>query len=285
MALPQQTPPSGQPQGVAILQDITLSLQLPWIPHSFIALNDQVPRYLELAWRQLGPIVITTQFAEQARATEQLAESTTRSMYRSGYQASDLRQLGIGLSEISIIRTALAALRFGWSQTLTMMELLRRALDGPPVGQPHGISWPREATTWATAIIPITDEKSASETVRRILQDARQTLGLAEPPESLLAIGKWPDYLNLAWADLTSVVQSAAFASTRGMLAEEARQQMESLPGWVDLSAAQLQAAGLNPIEIQRVREILDRWAFRLPTEIILASCLRYPLVNPASMP
>lgn len=285
MALPQQTPPTGQPQGPAILQDITLSLQMPWIPHSFIDLQAEVPRYLELAWRQLRPLVLTAQFADQADATQQLADSVTRSMYRPGYQVGDLQQFGIGLGEVSVIRTALLALRFGWAQTLTMIEVLRRALDGFTVGQPHGISWPRRATTWATAIIPVTDEQTMGETVRRILDDARQTLGLSEPPESLLAIGKWPDYLRLAWDDLGPVVRTAGIGAARGSLADAARQRMESLPGTVDLSAAQLQAAGLSPVETQRVGSILGRWSLRLSTEIMLTSCLHYPLEDTPAIP
>lgn len=281
MAQPQPMPGHGQPRAPAILQEITQSLEMPWTPHTFIDLNDEVPAYVQHVWAQLAPIVKTAQFADLAREIESYVDREVRANYRPGYGPGSLQQLGLTLGEGSEIRTALGALIFGWSQVLLVVEALRLVVDGQSVGMKNAVTWPREAATWNQAIIPTTDENVMGEVARNVLAEARQSLGLAEPPESLLAIGSWPRYVRMAWDDLAGLAQGPTFAALRGQLIEQARQHCARLPGRLDLSETQLRANNFNPIQIQRVREILDRWEFRLPTDLTLASCLRYALQGP----
>jgi len=271
-------PSNGQPSAPAILQDITQSLQLPWTPHAFVDLNDEVPTYVKHAWTQLAPLVRTAQFADLANEIESYVDSEVRNSYRPGYGPGSLQQLGISIGEAAEIRTAFGALLFGWSQTVLIVEALRLALDGQTIGMPNVVTWPREPTNWNQAIIPITDETVMGEVVRNVLAEARQSLGLSEPPEALLAIGSWPRYARMAWDDLSPLAQGPTFAALRGQMIEQARQRCARLPGHLELSDTQLQADSFNPIQIQRVREILDRWEFRLPTDMTLAACCRSAL-------
>ncbi|HEX5417498.1 MAG TPA: hypothetical protein VFZ25_17690 [Chloroflexota bacterium] len=283
MAQPQPLPGNGQPRAPAILQEITQSLQLPWTPHSFIDLNDEVPGYVKHAWDQLSPIVRTAQFVDLAHEIESSVDTAVRGAYRPGYGPGSLQQLGLSLGEAGEIRTAFSALLFGWSQTILIVEALRLALDGQKVGMKSAVSWPREPVNWTQAIIPTTDTNAMGEVARNVLAEARQSLGLSEPPEALLVIGSWPRYLRMAWDDLTAIVNGPTFTALRGELMEQARQRCTRLPGHLDLSETQLRANNFNPIQIQRVREILDRWAFRLPTDMTLATAFRYALLENVS--
>jgi len=285
VARPYRRPDAWPRKAPAILQDITQTLQVTWTPHVFIELNDEIPAYLTKAWDQLSSVARTAQFLDLARQIETYAVSEVQASYLPGYRIGPLQQLSLSRSDAAEIRTAFSALLFGWSQTFLLAEALRLALAGQKVGQTGIVTWTREATTWNQAIIPTADVTGTGEVVRNVLAEARQSLGLGEPPEVLLVIGQWPRYLRLAWDDLKATVQSPVFAALRGQLIEQARQFSTRLPGDVVLDQTRLRATNFNPIQIQRVREILERWVFRLPTEITLGAGFREALQSDGAAP
>src|SRR5579884_1112798 len=239
-----------------ILDDVRDTFQISWTPDVFEALG-AVPGYVQLAWMQLKPSVETEQFV---RLADRLARDTfavVQSMYVPSYDTGDLQQLGVSLDEQAELRTALSALIFGQAQTALAVKALRLAIENAPAGGRDTISWPRRETTWAMQPIPMVDDETHGEIVRRVLAAVQHAIQSPRPPGAFRVIARWPRYLELAWQDLQGVLRIDEFSASQTDLIEEAVQLCDMFPTKVDTTPACLESNGQSRFEIQRARDIL----------------------------
>lgn len=278
MALPNPRAVAGTEPAVGPVFDrVRDTLQISWVPPVFVALGE-MPRFLELAWAQLEPSLATAQFAQLAGRIRRDALATVQSLYRPSYGPGDVQQVGVPLAEQATVRSALEALIFGQTQTLLATKALRMALEDCPPGGQHPISWPRSSTTWAMQPLPTVDEESVGERDRRIFADARASLRLPWVPRSLLMLGRWPGYLQLAWNDLAGVFRTPEFGAAQTELIEQSAAYCDLFPVKVDLTPGRLKSQGLSPFEIHRARKILLDADAVEPANLLLTVCLRDPL-------
>ena len=279
MATPEPRHVAGEtiPSLGPLYQDIRDTMQISWVPDVFSALGE-VPGYLTFAWKQLNPSVETAQFVRLAEQVQKDAVAAVRSLYVPSYDVGDVQQVGVPLEQQAEIRTALAALMFGHSQTLLAVKALRLAIEGSPPGGRKRISWPRSATTWAMQPIPDVDEATVGQRVRDVFTEAREALRLPRVPWSFRVIAPWPRYLQLAWGDLIGVAHEPEFAAAQSELVEQAPALCDLFPARVDVTPERLAMKGQSIFQIQRARAILRSYDRLLPTDLLLTACLRYPL-------
>lgn len=263
----------------AILHEVRDTLQISWVPDAFEALG-KVPAYLRLAWAQLQPALQTEQFVRLADRLARDATAAVQSLYIPSYGPGDLQQLGIDLEDQAMVRSALSALIFGQSQTILAIKALRLALENTPPGGRETISWPRPARTWALQPIPAADAHIMGEWVRLIVDTAEHLLGLPYPPLAFRVVARWPKFLELAWQDLDAVFRTPEFGAAQTEIIEEAVQLCDLFPARVNATPAWLQSQGLTRLELDRVREILFSYDSALPSDLLITTCLRYPLAG-----
>lgn len=261
----------------ALYDSLQDTLQISWVPEAFSALAE-VPSYLRLAWEALRPSLKTAQFVRLAERIEKNASAMAQELYAPDYGPGDLQQLGVPLDQQAEIRSALSALVFEQTQTLLAVTALRLAIEGNPPGGVRRTSWPRSTTTWTLQPIPVLDEASAGERIRRIFAEARQVLDHPVVPRALRVIARRPRYAQLAWDDLEAVLEQPAFEAVVADLREESIVLCSRLPSRVEATVDNLVSAGVSQFELRRAQEILQSYDRYQPSNLLLTSCLRLPL-------
>lgn len=277
MAQPRSATPGSESGLGALYEEIRETLQISWVPAVFSDLG-AVPGYLPLAWEQLKPAALTEQFRRLAERIRGDALAVARSLYLPSYGPGRLQQLAVPLADLSLIRTALAALLFGQSQTLLATKALRLAIECSPPGGRHPIWWPRAATTWALEAIPVVDLATIADEGRRVFRQAQSALGLPRPPRALAVLAIWPRYLSQAWNDLQGVLETPEFAAARTELVEQSSAYSDLLPTRINVTPDWLRSRGVDEVIIDRARNVLLSHDRVLPATLLLTACLRLPL-------
>src|SRR5256885_1518900 len=94
----------------------------------------------------------------------------------------------------------------------------------------------------------------------------RSHLGLGLIPDDFRALGRWPKYLELAWADARKRDEDPRAKDALSGLLAQADDAAMQLPIRVQLSADTLRAAGADP---ERVRAILERFRKAMPSLVL----------------
>lgn len=268
---------SSEPSLGPLFQEIRDALQVSWTPSTFEQLAE-IPDYLRIAWTALKPVAATAQFLRAAERLWQEALDDVEDIYRPSYGTGDLQQLGVTLQDQAEARTALTALLYGGSQTLLAITALTQAIHGRLTGDPQAMFWPRSRTTWSLELIPMASERASAEIERRVFEQARHELGLAETPRALRLVGRFPRYLDVAWSDVVPLFGQGELSAAVNDLIELSERRVGQLPHGVEVTPEHLQKAGLSQRKVERIRKILDTSLNQIATELILTALLRYPL-------
>src|SRR5438067_9996124 len=187
-------------QTIEAYELITRKLRVPRVPLLFRALAGE--KALLPCWQALRPAVRLRAFEEGA---DELRASAARTVVELGCPLieTQLEWAGYDLDEIDEIRGQVNIFHYQDAKLLMAVSVLAEALSGGvggvargprgeqrvPRGVPHDMD-PIE-------LVP----EDANGTLAKVFRSIRMHLGLGLVPDDFRALGRWPKYLELAWAD------------------------------------------------------------------------------------
>jgi Halocarboxylic acid dehydrogenase DehI len=212
-----------------VYQEIRYAMGVSWVPDIFQALAAYRP-YLELAWRELRPLVGRVGFERAAGAIRLHSEEAVERFPPTDH-AEQLRSRRLD-GDVEQIRRTVAALHFTDPRLVVMATVLHDALEGQPVGtnpdpeagQPIDLP----AFQQEIRLVRLEEAKGAP---RKILEEIRQDAELLFVPAEYRALAVWPDYLEVAYYDLKPYLATYDYDQEALEIRDRAHLATAELPG------------------------------------------------------
>lgn len=117
------------------------------------------------------------------------------------------------------------------------------------------------------------EEEPGDPNTRSVFDDIKNTLKLKSINSDYRTLALWPNYLQVMWAGLKPIVQTAEYQGAADQLREHSRSLAMQLPRAVSLTIDDVKAANADPDKAIETSEAFERL---LPGLIInIAICLR----------
>jgi hypothetical protein len=248
-------------QTIEIYELVTRKVRVGRVPLLFKALA---------AEKALVPCFAALRPAIRVRAFEEAADDLRAKAARLAVDLgcplieTQLEWAGYDLDEIDQIRGQVDIFHYVDAKLLMAVSVLAEALSGGvggvargprgdqrvPRGVPHDMD-PIE-------LVP----EDANGTLAKVFRSIRMHLGLGLVPDDFRALGRWPKYLDLAWADARKRDEEPTARAALNELGRSADDAATQLPVRVEIADAALRAAGADPA---RVRALVQRFRRALP--------------------
>jgi hypothetical protein len=248
-------------QTIEIYELVTRKVRVGRVPLLFKALAAE--KALGPCWNALRPAIRVRAFEE---AADDLRARAARAAVDLGCPLieTQLEWAGYDVDEIDQIRGQVDIFHYVDAKLLMAVAVLGEALSGGiggvstgpraeqrvPRGVPHEMD-PIE-------LVP----EDADGALGKVFRGIRAHLGLGIVPDDFRALGRWPKYLELAWADARKRDEEVSARTAMKELATLATEAARQLPVKVDVSAEALRAADADP---SRVRALVQRFGKALP--------------------
>lgn len=262
----------------AIQEDIRNTLGFPLIGPVFETYA-QCPLFLARAWQGLKPNLLTDEFERNARRIQREAQdSITRHFFMPDHVASLVR-LGLSDAVPAIVALAQAFDELAPKLQLAACAVHRALMDCPIPSTGHARPIPAPTRFRSLELAPPSGEETAArEPLGRIFREVHEVLGLPGTTGLFEALGRWPAYLDYAWAKLRPVLTSRRYRDLRTELAEMGRALCSRLPYGLRLDPRSLLEDGLPAAELERCRALAQQCAEAMPGRVLAASALRISL-------
>jgi hypothetical protein len=142
-----------------------------------------------------------------------------------------------------------------------------QALEGPVGERKETVRRP-PLPVFAEKPLHVTEE-NASAPVRRRYDEIRRVLDLPYVNAAFETMARFPDFLQLYWELLKSILQSPVYQQAEYGIRDSAWNLARELPGPLELSIDQLLEAGMKQEDISSVARILDLFVRNLSGMLI----------------
>ena len=230
-------------------------LRLPRVPSIFEELATE--HALAACWRALVPSLELRSFEEAADDLRARAAHTAVELGCPLIE-TQLEWAGYDLDEIDEIRQVVGVFHYQNAKLLLFTSALLRCLDGGCGGRRGNgralMKLPRGVPDGMPELEQVPE--NADGKLGRCFAEMREHGGAGRVPDEFRALGRWPRYLELAWADARGRDHDQRARVALDGLLEQADAAAVQLPHRSRLSEADLRAAGADPT---RVLELLQR--------------------------
>src|SRR3954471_20627052 len=247
---------------IEIYELVTRKMRVGRVPLLFKALAAE--KALVPCWNALRPAIRVRAFEE---AADDLRTRAARAAVDLGCPLieTQLEWAGYDVDQIDEIRGQVDIFHYLDAKLLMAVAVLSGAMDGGVGGVARGARAeqrvPRGVPQDMDHIELVPDEVnngSPGKTFRSI----RSHLGLGLVPDDFRALGRWPKYLELAWADARKRDADPRAKDALAGLLGQADDAAAQLPIGVNVTGDALRAAGADP---ERVKTILERFRKAMP--------------------
>jgi hypothetical protein len=248
-------------QTIEIYELVTRKVRIGRVPLLFKALAAE--KALIPCWTALRPAIRVRAFEE---AADDLRALAARAAVDLGCPLieTQLEWAGHDLDEIDEIRGQVDIFHYVDAKLLMAVAVLGEALSGGVGGVSRG---PRGEQRVPRGVPHDMDPielvaEDANGPLGKVFKSIRSHLGLGLVPDDFRALGRWPKYLELAWADSRKRDEEPAARAAVSELGRAAEDSARQLPVRVEVTEAALRAAGADPA---RVRAVVQRFRRALP--------------------
>ena len=250
-----------------IYQEIRESLGLPFVPVPFLIFA-AYPRFLELEWAALRPLVQTPEFF--ALADRLRADGYTRA--HSYFQIPDLCQRVEDLRFSSGARHELTdtieMLHYADALLLLLMCAQLQAFDHK-VGKSASVSdtsGKRDASARLrfTQRPVLIEEESAPNPIRKLFEDIKRTTAMPWVSTDFLAMARWPEFLAAYWQVMKPLVQSPIYSESASAVCDTAWELTRELPVMLELTCDQLTDAGMEDEDVGACVRLIEMFVKKL---------------------
>ena len=248
-------------QTIEIYELLTRKVRIGRVPLLFKALAAE--KALLPCWQAFRPALRVRAFEEAADDLRARAATAAVDLGCPLIE-TQLEWAGYDVDEIDEIRGQVDIFHYADAKLLIAVAVLAQALRGGVGGVKAGARAeqrvPRGVPQDMDHIELVPEE--ANGNLGKSFRSIRAHLGLGIVPDDFRALGRWPRYLELAWADARKRdgdPRAQAALEQLGAFADEAARQ---LPARVEVTPGSLQAAGADPA---RALALLDRFRKAMP--------------------
>jgi hypothetical protein len=246
---------------IEVYELATRKVRIGRVPLLFRALAAE--KALLPCWNALRPAIRVRAFEE---AADDLRTRAARAAVDLGCPLieTQLEWAGYDVDEIDEIRGQVDIFHYVDAKILMMVATLAQALEGGVGGAKKGARaeqrLPRGVPQDMDSIELVPED--ANGNLGKSFRSIRGHLGLGLVPDDFRALGRWPKYLELAWADARKRDADARASVALSELSSQADDAARQLPVRVEVSAGALQDAGADP---DRVRALVERFRKAMP--------------------
>jgi hypothetical protein len=264
-----------------LFEEVRSAFRTPFVPLLVRRLSSIAPAYLERAWRELRPNVLTRAFEAQSDIirTAAVREAAQAGTVSAGGFRETLRQRALSTSVVDEIVRAVNVACYTDPKLLLAATALDLALDNEPVGGAADLL-PVEREAIAAGVpadvadLPALGDAEAPGRILRLWNDIVATLGLPAVTDDLRAVSRWPDFLEVLWAT-TRPATGRPGVSRLGAMAEEAARR---LPFRITVGPAAAAQLGLSPAQTTDLARFVKDLRRRLPALVFMMALARYGL-------
>lgn len=251
-----------------LVEEIRAAFRNPIVPLLVRRLAAGYPAYLERAWRDLKPNVLSRAFesrADELRAAAVETAATAGGVAPGAFREA-LRKWAFSTTVVGdIVRAVDVAFHLD-PKLLIAAAALDLALDNEPVGGAADLPAEERETLPVGLLPPVADlpvlgDAEAPGRVLRVWNDAVATLELPGVTDDLRAIGRWPDFLELVWASARPLVGRPEVGRL-GAIAEEGARR---LPFRVTAGPAVVAQLGYTMAQATELSRLVREFRQKLP--------------------
>ena len=255
-------------QTIEIYELATRKVRIGRVPLLFRALAAE--KALQACWQALRPAIRIRAFEE---AADDLRTCAARAAVDLGCPLieTQLEWAGYDVDEIDEIRGQVDIFHYVDAKMLMMVSTLAQALEGG-VGGVVGARQGARAEQRVPRGVPQDMDhielvpEDANGNLGKSFRSIRAHTGLGLVPDDFRALGRWPKYLELAWADARKRDENPRARVALDELNALANEAARQLPVRVQVSPETLRAAGADP---ERVRAVVDRFRKAMPCLVL----------------
>lgn len=244
-----------------IYELVTRKVRIGRVPLLFRALAAE--KALKPCWQALRPAIRIRAFEEAADDLRAKAAATAVDLGCPLIE-TQLEWAGYDVDEIDEIRGQVDIFHYVDAKLLMMASVLSQALAGGVGGAKEAARAmqraPRGVPQDMDHIELVAEE--ANGLLGKVFKSIRGHLGFGLVPDDFRALGRWPRYLELAWADARKRDEDPRTRTALEDLRAQADEAARQLPVRVEVPDAALREAGADP---DRIRSLLARFRKAMP--------------------
>ncbi|MBI2677154.1 MAG: hypothetical protein HYX28_00050 [Candidatus Koribacter versatilis] len=231
----------------SLYQEIRQSLGLPYVPVPF-QIFAAIPRFLELHWASMRPLVATEEFFALAGRIRADGYTSAHNYFRVPDLCHRVEDLRFSTGARRELTDTVDTLHHANPLVLLLMAAQLQAFDRT-VGRPNVATTPapplpqRERPTFI-------DEDHAPTPTRKLYDDIKRTTGLPIVTTGYLAMARWPDFLAAYWRVLKPILESPLYRESASAVSDTAWQLTRELPGEIKLTCDDLTDAGMTDEDV-----------------------------------
>lgn len=251
-------------------------LGVPWMGVVTMAFA-HYRNFYECLWRAFEPVAQSGAFNDACEALRQTAEHEAAGfaqrplidiLLARGYTAQDL-------DEIRACNEIFSDGNMPYVLMATRARMLLEGMEWPGNQATVSASRPNQVQPKPILIEP----HHADDTLSRIYDDVRSTLGLPFVNTDYRAFARWPSYFTRAWATLKPTVQSAAYEPAVFRVHNTAISLAGNLPNPTGLTPRQLSNAAEEDASLDEVLAVVRLFQWLLPGLAVNVAALREQIV------
>ena len=251
----------------AVLRDVRETLQVRWVD-SAIEAAAAYPVFFTAAWSAVRPNVGPT-FLAAAKAIRDLGDAAVPE--RVAIHEDWIRLSKLDDDDVAEVVATLRAFHETAPKVAIVVHALARAARGRPAGGSGAEEAPpkRGVPGWHPHVV-----REPTEESDRTLEEAAARLNVAQPPDVLLALSRWPGYLSRAWREARRPVTTAEWTRAHARIRRAIGESVRGLPHVISLQWSALKDRGFTEEERRDVGDVLARHDAAMPAAILVGSHL-----------
>ncbi len=238
-----------------IYQEIKQALGVPHLNVVFQAYA-VYPEFLGRFWEAAQPIVQSREFFELAERIGAEAYTCMHNYFAIPNLCEDVAKRGLSPDARRELTATVELFHYNNPPLLLLASAQLQAFEARVDGNGHS-SQPVEHPVFSEKPA-LVEEEEAAPPIRRIYDDIRRTFGLPMLNTDYRAFARWPDFLEIYWPALKSIVQSPVYDECQQGIRESAWNLARELPAPLDLSASKLIDEGMSDGQVSDVFRITE---------------------------
>ncbi|HJM76256.1 MAG TPA: hypothetical protein QGI71_10450 [Dehalococcoidia bacterium] len=256
-------------------EQIASALRSPYLLAVFAELAS-AGGYVDAVWPQLASSVETAGFLGSALYMADMSAAGVEEVYEPVLSRASLLAAGaLTEHEADALIELLDVFHWVQPQALLLVAALAEALDQPRVGG-EGRPDPRERSEREQSHLAASVSFVPAETAP--LPQVAEVLQIEPAPELYRAVGGWPGYLDVAWAELQHMATYPDFRRRGRALYFYARSSARFLAEPLEANPEALAERGVSEADVAAARETIDRALPVLATMMMHCSAMRFAL-------
>ncbi len=245
--------------------EITASLGFAVVNVIFRAFA-KYPRFLRLQWDFLRPNALTQDFFDKTEVIRRQALAMVQEHFQVSDHRAVLRMHGSSDDAIKEIKAVLDFFLYCDPFLLLMDSALQSSLGGKPLpGKPWAHLLPHYTHPTRVLAVRLVQLEDAPPALQTVYREIMKVSGLTFVPSDYRALGRWRDYLALAWEEWKKRISTPTYQREVRKLNELAVALALDLPFPLAINAQTLKQAGFTPTQISDILATADFFHGVLP--------------------